>query len=184
MTISLVQTDGTAAAGCVDDVLCSGNSNNTGDTESNQASESGTPGTTPRTITLDVSAADLNCIWMECAIPDGASGAGVWTIPIRISTGNHQVVLDEIHVCKVDSSCNNISSLGSLTGIGDNIASAATYSNDVTCSSTTFSAGQKVVIIFAFDIQQLISRPGILRPSHKNRKRTFLELERHQLFFA
>lgn len=151
MAATFQQTDAVAGGG-VDDALCSGNSNNTGDSDSNQAEVGGSAGSTENTVTLDASASDLNAVWMELDNIDSYDGAsGTWTVQFVVTAGNHQGSLEEIHLCRVNSSYVNQETLGSTVAIGDNLGTAQTYSNDVTQgSSTTISAGDKVIVVLAF----------------------------------
>ncbi|MHA1951132.1 MAG: hypothetical protein ACW99G_23075 [Candidatus Thorarchaeota archaeon] len=169
MAETLQQTDTVATAGdCSSGVLCSGNSNNTDfNSGSNQAEKGGTAGSTGRVITMDVSAIDLNAVWMECIMPSGYDGAtGDWTINLNISAGNHQISLDEIHVCRVNSSCTNQESLASSVGIGQNLQNTGDFGFTVTQSSTSaFAAGDKSVVIFAFDNAQAMTQAITYVPS-------------------
>lgn len=135
--------------------LCSGNSNSS-DKDSNQAEEGGTPGSTERTHSPDISAADLNGVWMEIINIDDYDGAsGTWITRLSVTTGNHQLTLDEIHICRVNSSYVNQETLGSLVAIGDNLSSASVRTHNVTqSSSTTVVAGDKIIVIYAFDNAQ------------------------------
>lgn len=154
MAANFQQTDAAAAAGALA-AHCSGNSDNT-DQESNQADVGGAAGSTERTVTADGSAADLNAIWMELgngvSIDTYDGGAGNWTIRINIATSNHQISLDEIHICRVNSSYVNQETLGSLTGIGENWGSTGTKTHTVNqAAGTTIDPGDKILIIFAID---------------------------------
>lgn len=161
MTASFQQTD-TVANASAEAALCSGNSDNV-DQESNQADVGGSPGSTARTITLDVSAADLNAAWMELGNAvsidtyDGLSGN--WTWRINITTSNHQVTLDEVHICRVNSSYVNQETLGSSVGIAANIGATGVQSGTINQgSNTTITAGDKIIIIFAFDNAQAMTQ--------------------------
>lgn len=158
MTTDFQQTDTVANGSAIAD-LCSGNTSSS-DTESNQAAVGGSAGSTERTHTPDNSAADLNGVWMELGGSDGGineydGAAGNWTTRLNITTGNHQLTLDEIHICRVNSSYVNQETLGSLTGIGANLSGTGVQSHTVNqASSTTITAGDKIIIIYAFDNAQ------------------------------
>ncbi len=152
------ETDSNANASAIA-ALCSGNSLNA-DREDNQAVVGGAAGSTPRSLTLDVSAADLNGVWMEIGGSDGDIDAydgasGDWETRLNITTSNHQITLDEIHICRVNSSYVNQETLGSLTGIGAGLGSTGVQAHTVTQGSgTTIAAGDKIIIIYAFDNAQ------------------------------
>lgn len=169
MVANFQETDAAAAGGAIAD-HCSGNTSNTGDTESNQADVGGSAGSTPRTVTADGSAADLNAIWMELGnavdIDAYDGGAGNWTIRINITTSNHQISLDEIHICRVNSGYVNQETLGSLTGIGENWGSTGTMVHTVNQGSgTTITAGDKIIIIFAIDNANAMTQDFAYTPS-------------------
>jgi hypothetical protein len=105
---------------------------------------------------MDVSGTDLNAVWMELdGIDDYDGASGNWTININITTSNHQIVLDEIHICRVNSSYVNQETLTSDTGLNDSLGATGQISNVVNqASSTTITAGDKIIVIFAFDENQ------------------------------
>ena len=119
MAVSFQQTN-TNANGSAIAALCSGNSNSS-DTDSNQAEDGGSAGSTERIHQPDNLAADLNGVWMEIINIDDYDGAsGTWVTRLNITTGNHQITLDEVHICRVNSSYVNQETLGSSVGIGAN----------------------------------------------------------------
>ena len=150
MTVNFQQTDAVAGA---TNVQCSGNTNNTVDTETNQADDDGSAGSTARTLSVDGNAADLNGIWMELVnIGDYDGGAGNWITRLNITASNHQITLDEIHICHVDSGYSAKNTLGSLTGIGANLASTGVQEHTVNqASGVAIVAGDMIIIIYAFD---------------------------------
>ena len=151
MAVTFTQTN-TAAVSAAIAAHCSGNSNN-GDTESNQASDGGSVGSTERTVTFDNNAADLNSVWMEIIYIDDYDGAsGNWTTNLNVTSSNHQITLDEIHICHLDSSHGAKNTLGSLTGIGAGLGSTGVQSHVVNQgSNVTIAAGDVIVVIYAFD---------------------------------
>lgn len=159
MTTDFAQTNGFAGQRTA---FCSGNSNNTTDTESCQADYGAALGSAPRVITLDASAADLNCLWMEIinAQEDGYNGAaGNWTIRVNVSVGNHQVTLDEIWICHVDSGYSVKNTLGSLTGIGESWSGSGIKTHTVNqASGVTMAAGDMIMVIFACDNAQAMGQ--------------------------
>ena len=152
MTTNFTQTD--TAAGATND-QCSGNTSSA-DNDSNQAEVGGSVGSAEQTHTPDNSAADLNGVWMEVINIDDYDGAsGNWTTRLNVTTGNHQLMLDEIHICHVDSGYSAKNSLGSLTGIGASLASAGVQEHVVNqASGVTMAAGDLIIIIYAFDNAQ------------------------------
>ena len=164
MATTFEQTDATANASAVAP-HCSGNSDNA-DTESNQAQDGGAAGSTARTVTMDNSAADLNCVWMEIINIDNYDGAsGNWTWRISITTGNMQVTLDEVHICHVDSGYAAKNTLGSTVGIGTALTVADVKSGTINQSAgVTIAAGDKIIVIFAFDNAQAMAQAFAYTP--------------------
>ena len=152
MTTNFQQTD--TVAGATND-QCSGNTSSA-DPESNQADAGGSAGSTERIHQPDNSAADLNGVWMEVINIDDYDGAsGNWTTRLNVTAANHQLTLDEIHICHVDSSYSAKNTLGSLTAIAANLASTGVQEHVVNQGSgVTIAAGDLIIIIYAFDNAQ------------------------------
>jgi hypothetical protein len=163
MSMDFQQTDDAAA--CAAAARCSGAGVN-GDTDFNKAATvGGSAGVSEVTVTVDVSAADLACAWVECIVPAGATwGAGNWTVRLNVATGNHQITLDAIYICRVNSSCTSQATIGSLTAINANLASAGVQTHTVSGSAQSPSAGDKVIIIFLFDNAQAMTQDIGLTP--------------------
>lgn len=163
--IDLQETDNGTGL-CAINAFCSGNSNNAAGTSRREATQGGTAGSGADSVTMDNNAADLNTVWFECVIPSGASwDAGDWTTRINITTGNHQLTLDEIHICRVNSSCVSQASIGSSVGIGQNISSAQVYTFVISGAAQSPSAGDLVHIIYAFDNGQNMPQAFTFSPS-------------------
>lgn len=158
MATSFTQTN-TAANGSAIAAHCSGNSDNTGDTESNTAQVGGSAGS-ERTVTMDSDAADLNAVWMEVVNIDDYDGAsGNWTWRINVTTANMQVTLDEVHICHVDSGYSAKNTLGSATGLGLALTSTGVQSATINqASGVTIAAGDKIIVIYAFDNGQSMAQ--------------------------
>lgn len=152
MTTNFQQTD--TAAGATND-QCSGNTSSS-DTDSNQCAVGGSVGSVEQTHTPDNLAADLNGIWMEVINIDDYDGAsGNWTTRLNVTTANHQITLDEIHICHVDSGYTAKNTLGSLTAIGASLSSTGVQEHVVNQGSgITIAAGDLIIIIYAFDNAQ------------------------------
>lgn len=174
MATSFQQTD--TAAGATN-VQCSGNTNNTGDTESNQAQDGGTAGVTELTITMDANAADLNAVWMEIVNIDNYDGAsGTWTWRINCTTGNNSIVLTEVHICHVSSAYAAKNTLGSDTTLGTKTGDGNLSGTITQSGSVTIDPGDLIIVIYAFDNNtggsmtgdfgytpnQIISAPGTI----------------------
>jgi hypothetical protein len=154
MATDFQQTDTNATGGAVAD-HCSGNTSST-DTDSNQADKDGSAGSTPRTHQPDNLAADLNGVWMEIINIDNYDGAsGTWITRLNVTAGNHQLTLDEIWICHVDSGFSAKNTLGNLTGLADNLSATGVRTHNVTqSSSVSIATGDIIIVIYAFDNAQ------------------------------
>ena len=86
----------------------------------------------------------------EVIIPSGSvSEADTAAIPINFTTGSMTAELGTIYLCRVSSGCVNQETIGNLTSIGYATSNGLNTFN-VTCSSVTFSAGDKVIITMSF----------------------------------
>ena len=156
MTTNFQQTDTDAGA---TNVQCTGNSNGAV-TRSNQAEVGGSAGSTERTAEPDFLATDLNGVWMEIINIDDYDGAsGNWTTRLNITTANHQITLDEIHICHVDSGYTGKNTLGSLVAIGAALGATGVQEHIVNqASGVTIAAGDLIIIIYAFDNAQAMTQ--------------------------
>lgn len=80
--------------------------------------------------------------------PDSGTtwGAGTWTIRLNVTTGNNNLQIQNIYVCRVNSSGVNQATIGSLTS--QNVtASAGVKTFNVTGAAQTPSAGDQVRIV-------------------------------------
>ncbi len=153
MAINFQQTN-TGANASAEAAHCSGATENT-DEDSYLCTDGGSAGNTSTTTTVDASAADYACIYFECTVAaDVTWAAGTWTINLNVTTGNHQLTLDAIYICRLNSSYTNQATIGSSTGIGQNLATAQVYSPTVTGAAQTPSAGDLVVVILMLDNAQ------------------------------
>jgi hypothetical protein len=58
--------------------------------------------------------------------------AGQWTVRLNVTTANTNITWEAIYVCRVDSSFNTISTLGSVTGLGISCGTTGVKTANVT----------------------------------------------------
>lgn len=164
MTQSYQEED--TAMTCTPAAFCSGAGVN-GDTDmARKALVGGSAGSTEVTVTVDSSAADLACAWFELDVSAGVSwDGGTWTVRLNVTTSNHQVALDAIYICRVNSSCTNQATIGSVTALADNLGSTGVRSHNVTGSAQSPSAGDKVIVVLLFDNMQAMPQDIGFTPS-------------------
>lgn len=151
MTISIVQTD--SAASCSAAVLCASGASLHANALEALCQEGGSAGSGADNVDMGTAALTDNVGYMyDCVIPAGASwDAGTWTIPINFTNGHMDITLDQVRICRVNSSCVNQESLGSESGIGFNTAGGQTTRNITGSSVASPSAGDRVAIVLVFD---------------------------------
>lgn len=147
MAYDFEQTDGTS--GCAGGGYCSSQSAG-GTTGRRDASNGGTTGSSEVSLTAN---ANSTTEWLfNYALTVGAEvswDGGDWSIPINHSSGNMNVTLEEVWVCRLNSGCTNQESLGNETGIGF-ATNGGTTTRTFTCSGASPSAGDVVQIICVY----------------------------------
>ena len=77
--------------------------------------------------------------------------AGAWTIPVNVTTGSgsaSHLTIPAVYVCRVNSSGVSQQTIGSLTGLSQNVDGAGVVSFSVTNgAAATFSTGDRVAIV-------------------------------------
>ena len=134
---------------CTPAAFCSGASMNTA-TDPRQAVEGGSAGGLGVNLTID-QASLIACFFYE-VLADVADtwAAGNWTVRVNLTGGNADVTLEEVHICRVNSSCVNQETLGSNTGLG--LSTTGGQQNVVVNqpSAASPSAGDKIIIVLVF----------------------------------
>ena len=77
--------------------------------------------------------------------------AGDWVVRFNLTTANSLITLQEIHVCRFNSSCVNQGSVGSLTGIGEGWGSTGVKTHTITGSADVGGVFDNAYIIAVFD---------------------------------
>lgn len=71
------------------------------------------------------------------------------TIILNFTTGDMDVTWESVFICHRNSSCANITTLGSATGLGIT-SNSGQQQTVVSCSSATFTTGDVVIIVCGF----------------------------------
>lgn len=122
----LRQTDASATHG--QSAACSG-AGATADTGNDIAlAEGGTPGVTPRTITVAGSATEAAIFMESGAVGQMLWNAGVWNVSLNVTTANALVSLEAIHICRVNSSGVSQATVASRTAMSRPLSSTGVQS--------------------------------------------------------
>ena len=91
-------------------------------------------------------------VYYDLPIPSGADGAaGNWTVRINHTTGNSNILGREVHVCRVNVSCLNQETLGSLTSQAFDTSTGIWTATVNQASSTTISVNDRVFIVVGYE---------------------------------
>lgn len=145
MSLAYVQSDTVAPAGTI--AACSGAA--VQNAVARLAALGGSAGSTQVTSTPRNVRASAMMEFTPAA--DVVWNAGSWSIPWNVTNANANATLEEVHVCRLNSSNVSQATIGSTTGIGTALSSTGVITTNVTGSAQTPSAGDKVYIVFVFD---------------------------------
>ena len=152
MAVDLQQTDAPSGSPEAAQVGCSGRSLSGGSpTYARLCTEGGTAGTTeilPALANLETTVVAYNDISDAIGVTSWDSGTYTWRL--NITTTSATVTLEEVHVCRLNSSLVSQESLGSSTGLGQSLGSSGVISGNVTGSAATASASDVVAFIYVF----------------------------------
>ena len=147
--ISLQQTNITAPCGFA--AYCSTQSNTSGLTGASDARSGGFPGTVEVVPELVNSETRVNVVVFSTLDLGVISwGSGTHTVRLNITTGNSSLTWEDTYVCRVNTSCTNQETLGSLTSQAIDISSTGVQTMNITGSSTTALSTDRLVYVLAF----------------------------------
>jgi hypothetical protein len=163
MAISFTQTDTAAACGAL--VYCSSASLN-GARSLKQATNGGTPGVTTITQQIDGGASNLIAVFFECIVEtDTAWNAGTWTINLNVTSAESAIAWNRVNICRLSSGCTNQASIASVGGLDISLSTTGTKTASVSGSAQTPSAGDKVMVLLAFNNSTGADRSFDYRPN-------------------
>lgn len=130
--------------------FCSALSLSTGTTDAQDASVGGAAGTS-HSFSVQKSGARAIAVGFELPVASGSTwAAGTWTVRLNITTANSALTLEDIFICRVNSSGVSQATIGSLSSIAASLGATGVISKSITGAAQTPSAGDKVYIVFSF----------------------------------
>lgn len=148
--INLIQEDNDSLDTSVG-ASCSGRSVTGGTAISRDCVDGGSAGTAeilPALVNVETTVVALQ--FTSGAIGFTGWQAGDYVIPLDITTTASVLSVEEVYVCRVNSSNVSQETIGSLTGIGRSLGTAQVESFTVSGSATTASATDRIQIIVIF----------------------------------
>lgn len=147
---SYVQTDGAAACGAI--IACSG-AVLALTTMPREASVGGTPGVTGVGVSIPaLSTGQAGIMFQSPAIGATTWPAGTWTIPFNHSaTVLIGLTLEAVYVCRVNAACGVVGTVGSATGLGQNVTPVAIYTVPVIGVESVGAVDDSFYIVAVFD---------------------------------
>jgi hypothetical protein len=121
------------------------------DTIQKTATVGGTAGTSTYTLSMD----NNNTKWLffsKLTIPSGTNwNAGTWTVRLQVgSTGNNNVVLSRVYICRINSSNVSQATIGSNLSVDTTVTANSVISVNITGSAQTPSANDYVNVVYVF----------------------------------
>jgi len=120
------------------------------DTIQKTATVGGTAGTSTYTLSMD----NNNVKWMffsKLTIPSGTTwNAGTWTVRLQVgSTGNNDVTLSHVYICRINNSNVSQATIGSATP-NTTVSANSLITVNITGSAQTPSANDYVNVVYVF----------------------------------
>lgn len=147
--VRLQQTDTTAP--CSFAAYCSTQGNSGGTTIASDARVGGTAGTTEVTPAMVNNETRLNLVVFstpDLGITDWT--AGDYVVRFDVASQTTRLTWEDTYVCRVNSSCTNQETIGSLTSQATALSSVGVVSHTISGSSTTAAATDRLVFVLAF----------------------------------
>lgn len=149
----LTQTDTNASDGAL--AACSGAALATG-TQAKKATNGGSAGSSAVGLVIDTASTKAGLMFQSSALEPNVTKwqAGTWVVRINVTTGspNATTTLEEVHVCRINSSGTSQETIGSATGLGINVDSGneGVKTVNVTGSATTATQTDEIYIVCVF----------------------------------
>lgn len=107
----------------------------------------GTAGTGTHTLQLSGEATSGHTTYKVIPGTGVSWNAGTWTVRVNITTANMNLTITAIHICRMNSSHNNVSTIGSATGLSIGLGTTGVKSQNVTGSAVGSPAADDYVLI-------------------------------------
>lgn len=148
MAVEFQQGD-TNATTCTIAQRCAANTVSAGTTANKDALVGGSTGITSTALSLPSSQTNRVQLYFDC-YGHGAFNVAAGTLPAKLtidSVGANPPLLDRIDVCHLDSACNVLATLGSLTGLAS-ILGIGTRTDNVTVAGAAIGATDRIAVIY------------------------------------
>lgn len=121
------------------------------DADAREASVGGTAGATELACAVAAASSEL-CYADEIAIADDTSlDAGDATLRLNITTAQNDLTWEEVYVCRLNSSCTSQETLGSVTGLANDVSAGGVFTQTVSLSAASaHNEGDKVYVTYVF----------------------------------
>ena len=154
MAISLVQTND--AATCNAKVAyCSAYTANQKSPQCLLATSGGTAGSVENSFAYGAGTGQICFVFDSGALGLTSWQSGTYYAPIYISTANSNYTLQAIELCRVDASCANLATVGSVTGLGISCGATGAKAGSSAISGAAQSSTNstdRLVVLYVFDI--------------------------------
>ncbi len=152
MGAAFAQVD--TASDCTPAAFCSGASITGVTMRGRKALEDGTFGTSAATVTLGVPNGDTQWAGIVFEMLPGADfttwAAGTWTVPLNITTPNEDVEWVATYICRVNSSCTNLSTIGSNTADAFPLSGGVLSMNVTGAAVVSPASTDKIIAVLVF----------------------------------
>lgn len=109
----------------------------------------GTPGTTAETFDIAASASEYKTFFQSDDVGQTDWPAGNWTVNLNISSAQNNMAWTGVWICRVDTTCGTIASVGSETASVD-VSAGGIFSKTVTGAATTGATTDAVYVVCQF----------------------------------
>ena len=115
-----------------------------------QAEVGGTPGVNEFTVTINRADIQAGVMFESPAVGKTIWEAGTYTVRLNVTTAVANLLLTEVHVCRVNSSCVSQATVGSTTGLTISMGSLGVKSVEVTGAEQSAADTDKIYIVLIF----------------------------------
>lgn len=137
MPLTFTQKD--VATSCGPQPSCSGGAVGT-NTIDREMEDGATGGSTEVTADIGGSTSNLTLFFQSTALNELVWESGTWTVRLNVTTGNMDLSLEGIWICREDSSCSTVATIGSDTSMSTQL-DAGTYSWNISGVATDDTDG-------------------------------------------
>lgn len=149
MALILTQTDTVAPCGTI--LACTSPADGLAVTpQARKAEDGGSAGSGELSVTINKGDIQAGVMFESPAVGQTTWQSGTYTVRINITTSVADLLLTEVHVCRVNSSCVNQATVGSTTGLSISIGSTGVKTVEVTGAQQSASGTDRIYIVLIF----------------------------------